>query len=276
MNLTMDSLDALLPIAVRATAIGSRLMRERSPGALTGKGDRDFASEVDLAVEREIRAFLSGETPDIGFLGEEEGGTRPEAERQWILDPVDGTVNFTRALPLCGVSLALVEAGRPLIGVIELPFLGNLYTAVRGRGAYRDRHPIRASAVTRLRDALLTHGDYGVGESAARNPTRLALTAELATAALRLRLLGSAAVDLAWLADGTTDATIFLSNQPWDTAAGVVIAREAGAVVVDLDGTEHTIDSGATIAAAPGIVDEFLEVVQSAVASVEAAPGRDG
>ncbi|HLU45163.1 MAG TPA: inositol monophosphatase family protein, partial [Natronosporangium sp.] len=77
-------------------------------------------------MERALRSFLTAETPDIGFLGEEEGSTRSEAERQWILDPIDGTVNFTRALPLCGVSLALVEAGKPVIGVIELPFLGNL------------------------------------------------------------------------------------------------------------------------------------------------------
>jgi myo-inositol-1(or 4)-monophosphatase len=270
----MDSLDALLPIAVRATAIASRLMRQQGPGALTPKGDRDFASEVDLDVERALRSFLTAETPDIGFLGEEEGSTRSEAERQWILDPIDGTVNFTRALPLCGVSLALVEAGKPVIGVIELPFLGNLYTAVQGRGAYLDRHPIRASSTTRLRDAVISIGDYGVGEAAARNPTRLALTSALAKVALRLRLLGSAAVDLAWLAAGITDATIFLSNKPWDTAAGVIIAREAGAVVADLDGTDHTIDSSATVAAAPGIIDDFLEVVQAAVASVEGVPGR--
>lgn len=270
----MDSLDALLPIAVRATAIGSRLIRGQAPGALMGKGDRDFASEVDLTVEREIRTFLAAETPSIGFLGEEEGSTRPDAERQWILDPIDGTVNFTRALPMCGVSLALVEAGKPVIGVIELPFLHHLYTAVHGRGAYRNRHLIQASATTRLQDAMVSIGDYGVGESAARNPTRLALTAELAKTALRLRLFGSAAVDLAWLADGATDATIFLSNMPWDTAAGVILAREAGAVVVDLDGTDHTIDSGATIAAAPGIIDEFLEVVQSTVAFVETTPDR--
>ncbi len=271
----MASLDALLPIAVRAAAIGNRLMRQHAPGVLTPKGDRDFASEVDLAAEREIRAFLAAETPDIGFLGEEEGGTRPDAERQWVLDPVDGTINFTQALPLCGVSLALVQAGTPVIGVIDLPFLGAVYTAVRGGGAHRDGRRIRASAVTRLRDAIVCHGDYGVGASAARNPTRLALTAALARAALRVRLLGSAAVDLAWLANGITGATIFLSNKPWDTAAGVIIAREAGAVVVDLDGTDHTIDSSATVAAAPGIIDEFLEVVQSAVASVEGAPARD-
>lgn len=271
----MDSLDALLPIAVRAAAIGSRLMRQRTPGVLTSKGDRDFASEVDLTAEREIRAFLADQTPDIGFLGEEEGGTRPGNGRQWVLDPVDGTINFTHALPLCGVSLALVQDGQPVIGVIDLPFLGTLYTAVRGGGAYRDRHPVRASAVTRLKDAIVSHGDYGVGASAARNPTRLALTAALARSALRVRLLGSTAVDLAWLADGTTGAMISLSNRPWDTAAGTLIAREAGAVVVDLDGSAHTLNSSATVAAAPGVIDEFLAVVQSAVASVEGSPARD-
>ena len=79
---------------------------------------------------------------------------------------------------------------------------------------------------------------------------------------------------IAWHLVQATDATIFLSNKPWDTAAGVIIAREAGAVVADLDGTDHTIDSSATVAAAPGIIDDFLEVVQAAVASVEGVPGR--
>jgi myo-inositol-1(or 4)-monophosphatase len=109
----------LLPVAEEAVMRASEAMRRRPAGALTVKGDRDVASELDYAIEREIRAFLVTETPEIGFLGEEEGrvGT---AEMQWVLDPIDGTANFVRGLPMCAVSLALVNGSEAVLGVIDL------------------------------------------------------------------------------------------------------------------------------------------------------------
>lgn len=259
----------LLRTAIEAASLASERIREGAPGRLTAKGDRDYASEVDFAVEREVRAFLTSSTPEIGLLGEEEGVSGPNGAMRWALDPIDGTVNFAHSLPLCAVSLALVSGDRPILGVIELPFLGNRYSAVQGEGARRDDQPIRVSKTSRLHDALVTIGDYAVGRDADhKNEARLAITAQLARSALRVRMLGSSAIDLAWLAEGRTDALITLSNKPWDMAAGVIIAREAGAAVVDVDGSDHTVESRATIAAPPALVREVLAVVQGATVQV--------
>lgn len=261
----------LLGIAIEATALASELIRERLPGRLTPKGDRDYASEVDYAVERKLRKFLAEATPSIGFLGEEEGVSGADSVTHWALDPVDGTVNFAHALPLCGVSLALVTGGHPVLGVIEIPFLDSRYTAVRNEGAHRDGMAIRVGTTTHLREAIVSIGDYAVGDGAdRRNEARLAVTASLASSALRVRMFGSTAVDLAWLAEGKTDAVITLSNKPWDTAAGVIIAREAGAVVLDRDGTDHTVQSRATIAASPTLLDEVVTLVQKATGNERA------
>ena len=266
----MTDYAGLLQTAVEAADRANRLIRERTAGSLTYKGERDYASEVDYAVERELREFLAAATPSIGLLGEEEGATGA-VERRWVLDPVDGTVNFAHGLPLCGVSLALVEGNRPVLGVIDLPFLGGRYVASLGGGAYRNGQRVHTSQAASLGEAVVSVGDYAVGEGArGRNRSRLAVTSQLAQQVLRVRMLGSAAVDLAWLAEGKTDAMITLSNKPWDTAAGVVIAREAGAVVVDVDGSDHTTESTATIAAAPGLLAEVLDLVANAVAGVPA------
>jgi myo-inositol-1(or 4)-monophosphatase len=110
---------------------------------------------------------------------------------------------------------------------------------------------------------MVTIGDYAVGSDAAtKNRLRLNVTAELARHVLRVRMLGSAAIDLAWLAEGKTDACILLTNKPWDTAAGVVIATEAGAQVVDFDGSTDTMRSKATIGAAPGIITEIISLIR--------------
>ena len=260
-------LPSLLETAMKAVDLARELVRTRQPGLLTAKGDRDYASEVDFAVERELRAFLATSTPSIGFLGEEEGRSGSNSAVSWALDPVDGTVNFAHAIPLYAVSLALVSSGAPVLGVIDLPLLGNRYTAIEGGGAYRDGTKIGVNRTRTISDAVVSIGDYAVGTNAdGKNAPRLAITGSLASKALRVRMFGSAAIDLAWLADGRTDATVMLTNKPWDTAAGVVIAREAGARVVDIDGANHGITSRATIAAGPELIDEVLALIRAATA----------
>ncbi|SCF41425.1 myo-inositol-1(or 4)-monophosphatase [Micromonospora purpureochromogenes] len=259
----------LLPIAVEAVNRAAEAMRHRFPGALTVKGDRDFASELDYAIERDMRAFLSAETPDIGFLGEEEGRTG-SAEMQWILDPIDGTANFVRRLPLCAVSLALVHRSEAVLGVIDLPFLASRYTAAKGDGAAANGQEIRASSTRDLGMAIVAIGDYAVGPDAeARNRLRLALTAQLAAEVQRVRMTGSAALDLAWLAEGRLDAALTLSNHAWDMAAGVVIARESGAAVIDQDGAYHDVNSAVTLAATPALAGAVLAAYRKAASTVE-------
>jgi myo-inositol-1(or 4)-monophosphatase len=239
------------------------LVRTRAPGLVTAKGDRDMASEVDYAVERAVRDHLRERTPDIAVLGEEDGVTGDTAgELLWVIDPVDGTANFVRNIPLCGVSIGLVERGRPIVGVIDLPFLGTRYHAAQHTGAYLGGRRIQTSMTTDLEDAIVAVGDYAVGEGAeAKNRQRIALTEHLAANVQRVRMLGSAVIDLAWVAEGKLDASITLSNKPWDSAAGVIIAREAGAKVIDHDGTEHEYTSSSTIAAAPSVAKKIVSLL---------------
>jgi myo-inositol-1(or 4)-monophosphatase len=262
----MSDLSTLLPIAQAAVDAAAELVRTQQVGVLTPKGDRDYASEVDFAVERTVRDFLARQTPDVGFVGEEENSAATRASEWWALDPIDGTVNFAHGLPLCAVSLALIRDGQPALGVIDLPFLYARYWACEGEGAHNEHGPLRVRDVDRLDDAVMAIGDYAVGPAAdERNRIRLRLTELLAGRALRVRMLGSSAIDLAWLAGGRLDASVTLSNHPWDVAAGVIVAREAGAQVLDHDGTEHSVHSTATIAATRGVRDEVLSLVHAAI-----------
>ncbi|MBX6769999.1 MAG: inositol monophosphatase, partial [Actinomadura rubrobrunea] len=224
--------------------------------------------EVDYAIERAVRDNLRAKTPDIAFLGEEEGKSGT-GDLMWVLDPVDGTANYVRNLPLCGISLALIHHSRPIVGVIDLPFLGARYHAAHTIGAYQADRRLQVSMTTNLKDAIVALGDYAVGEGAeTKNRLRLALTERLAARVQRIRMLGSAALDLAWVAEGKLDAAIMLSNKPWDTAAGVLIAREAGAVVIDTDGIDHTLTSTATIAVTPNLAHQLGILIQEAQAHV--------
>ncbi|WP_460362222.1 inositol monophosphatase family protein [Actinocorallia lasiicapitis] len=253
-------------MALEAVGIASDLLRTRVPGLVTSKGDRDMATEVDFAVERVIRAHLQRRTPAIAVLGEEEGISGGDsADLVWAIDPVDGTANFARGLPLCGVSLGLLHRDRAVLGVIDLPFLGARYSAASGTGAHLGDRRIHTSATSDLADAIVALGDYAVGPDAAeRNRLRFAVTEALASHAQRVRMLGSIAVDLAWLAEGKIDASITLSNNPWDTAAGSIIAREAGATITDHDGTPHTTASATTIATTPALSEALLNLLKEA------------
>ncbi|HVB44720.1 MAG TPA: inositol monophosphatase family protein [Streptosporangiaceae bacterium] len=261
----MTDLDTLLAAAWETVEAAVRLLHASGPGQVFAKADRDMVSELDLSIERQVRQHLQQLTPGIGFLGEEEGQHGP-TDNSWVLDPIDGTANFLRNLPLCGVSLALVRDNRPVLGIIALPFLNSTYWAADGLGAWRNQVRITSAATATLNQAIVAIGDYAFGsDAAARNPPMHSLHHALAAKVQRVRMLGSAAADLAWAADGTLDASITIGNNPWDVAAGAVIARQAGAEVLDIDGTAHHLYSAATIAVTPGIRAELLETIQRAL-----------
>jgi myo-inositol-1(or 4)-monophosphatase len=250
----------LLKVAGAAVERGRAVTQSRAVGELTFKGDRDMASEVDFAVEREVRAFLERETPEIGVLGEEEGGATDGT--RWVLDPVDGTVNFIHGVPLWAISLGLIHEGRAVAGVIDHPALGTTYAAAEGLGATCNGKAIRGSRCTDLENALVAVGDYAVGPNAeAVNAERAALTQRLVPRVQRLRMIGTAATALTWTANGYFDALIMYSNKPWDTMAGVAICREAGITVLDLDGTNHTPDSRGVLAVAPALREPLQELL---------------
>jgi myo-inositol-1(or 4)-monophosphatase len=251
-----------LPVAQQAMDEARDYLCSHPPGSVSFKGDRDMASDVDLAIEHHIRGSLARATPNIGFMGEEEGSFGDTTGLVWALDPVDGTVNLLHNHPLVAISLALLDNNRPVLGVIDMPAFGCRYWAVQDHGAHRDGIPIAVGRTTRLSDALVAMGDYAVGHDANdRNASRVALTGRLASRVQRIRMHGSAAVDLAWLASGIVDAAVILANNPWDVAAGTVIARESGALVLDIDGSQHDNASSATIGVVPSLKDQLLDIL---------------
>lgn len=195
--------------AERAVDLGADLLRRGRThlGSLIPKGERDCATAVDLEIETTIKRVLAEATSAIPFLGEEAGGASVEAPRLWVLDPIDGTVNFSKASPLCGISLALVEAGRPTFGIVDLPLLGERYVAAAGAGAFLNGRRIAVADTGDLRQAVIGFADFAVDSHAdAENRIHRELMRRLARESLRVRVHGSACLDLAWLAVGRLSA----------------------------------------------------------------------
>jgi len=258
----------LLLAAERAVDEGVLLLRRGRAhvGRLYAKGDRDFATDVDVHVERAIRRYLREAAPGIGFVGEEEGGDASAAAPRWVLDLIDGTINFARDSPLCAISLALVVDGQPVVGIVDAPFLGERFSARADGGAWCNGRPISVFDPGAMPEAIVGVSDFKVGVGAAEeNAVHLALIAALARRCLRVRMHGSAALDLAWLASGRLNATAMLSNLPWDVTAGLLLVREAGGRVFDFDGSPHDARSRYTLASVRSLSDEMYGLVRAAM-----------
>jgi myo-inositol-1(or 4)-monophosphatase len=257
----------LFDTAWQATQIGADILASAHPASVRKKGDRDLVTDVDLRIQRDVTNYLTYTKPQISVYGEE-SSDRPDlaaAELLWVLDPIDGTSNFVHGLPLCAVSLALLNHGEPIIAITQAPLLDRTYHAIRHHGAFLNGEPITASGTTDLIDAIVSIGDYAVGHNAsARNQRRLALTRELVPRVERIRMFGAATLDLAFVAEGATDACIIMSNKPWDTAAGTLIAHEAGATIFDVDANPHTHQSSSTIATASGVAQQLASIIGTA------------
>lgn len=258
-------LAATLEIAVQAVTEAGKIITEGRPEVVTDKGDRDLSTEMDIAAEQAVRKILDEHTPDIPLLGEEQGGPDPAEVCCWVLDPIDGTVNYVHNLPTYAVALSLINLGHTVIGVILLPATRDLYTAVAGGGAKVNGKPMAASSTDRLSDALVAIDQFTfVDDDPDKiNAFRLALIETLTPVVQRVRITGSSAIDLAWTAEGKLDACIMLANQPWDTSAGVLLAREAGVEVFDLVGNTHQLSSRATVAVTAGVSSSLVGVLAS-------------
>jgi myo-inositol-1(or 4)-monophosphatase len=225
--------------------------------ARIAKGAKDFLTEVDLASEAALKRVLGAATPDIGFFGEEGGGDALDRGRVWVADPLDGTINYVHGLPLCGVMLALVADGQPVLSVTELPFLGMRLDARIGAGARLNSEQVHVSDVNSVTDAIVATGD-AFHRSGPRHTAYLDLTTIVHRRALRLRCVGSAAVLWSWLAAGRLHGMILAHNNPYDVAAGHILAKEAGAIVTDYAGRPLGLDSAGAMASVPGVHGELV------------------
>ena len=241
---------AELAVEAGVAVVRSGIGRERS---IDGKGDRDFATDLDYAVEDRMRAFLAAATPAIPVLGEERGRTGDaDSHYEWVLDPIDGTVNFAHRSPLFVISLALTRNGMPVVGVVQAPLAEERFSAALGHGAALNKQALRTTGPADLASAVLAMGDFPLGPDAERRTQRrFALLQRLVPRVQRIRMLGTAALDLCWLAAGRVDAVLHDRINLWDVAAGTVIAREAGALVTDLDGVDYGSGAMSVLAAGP-------------------------
>ncbi|SCX20234.1 MULTISPECIES: inositol monophosphatase family protein [Mycobacteriaceae] len=235
----------------------------RADSAVRKQGN-DFATEVDLAIERQVVAALQEQT-GIGVHGEEFGGEPIDSELVWVLDPIDGTFNYAAGSPMAAILLGLLHNGVPVAGLTWLPFMGQRYTALAG-GPVRDGGvvlpPLDAPT---LADSIVGIQTFNI-DSRGRFPGRYRaeVLANLSRECSRVRMHGATGVDLAYVAAGILSAAISFGHHIWDHAAGVALVRAAGGVVTDLAGAPWTAESKSALAAAPGVHARMLEIVASA------------
>ncbi len=227
------------------------------------KGAIDLVTEIDLQIERDFRTMIAERFPGHVVLGEEfsnaEDRTRT-AEFCWVLDPVDGTTNFAHGLPIFCASLALEINGDAVVGAVYDPNRRELFTAQRDGGAWLNGAPIRVSSAATLIDSLLVTGFH---YSIHKDPEELlALFGEFITRARAVRRLGSAAIDLCYVAAGRFDGFWEQKLQPWDVSAGALIVQEAGGLVTTAAGEPFRSSLGSVLATNGRIHPEMLQTIQ--------------
>jgi myo-inositol-1(or 4)-monophosphatase len=228
------------------------------------KGTIDLVTEIDLQVEREFRAMIADRFPGHLVLGEEFSNaddlTRV-AEFRWVLDPIDGTTNFAHGLPVFCASLALEINGEAMVGAVYDPNRRELFTAQRDLGAWLNGAPLRVSSSETLLDSLLVTGFH---YSIHKDPEELlGLFGEFITRARAVRRLGSAAIDLCYVAAGRFDGFWEQKLQPWDVAAGALIVQEAGGQVTTSSGEPFRSELGSVLATNGRIHAEMLQTIQA-------------
>ncbi|MCV7101505.1 inositol monophosphatase family protein [Mycobacterium palustre] len=256
-------LNALVSVAssILDAAVPRFLEGHRAESAVSKKGN-DFATEIDLAIERQVVAALQA-TTGIGVHGEEFGGTDVDSPWVWVLDPVDGTFNYAAGSPMAAMLLALMHDGDPVAGLTWLPFVNERYTAVAGGPLMKNGAPQPGLGTTELADSLVAVGTFSA-DSRGRYPGRfrMAFLESLSRVSSRLRMHGSTGIDLVYVADGILGAAASFGGHIWDHAAGVAQVRSAGGIVTDLAGKPWTPASDSVLAAAPGAHGEILEILR--------------
>ncbi|MEI6696730.1 MAG: inositol monophosphatase family protein [Bacteroidota bacterium] len=225
------------------------------------KGKHDFVTYVDKTSEKMLVEALANLIPESGFIAEENTSTKVGIEYNWIIDPLDGTTNFIHGIPLYAISIALQQDDEIVIGVVYEINLKESFYAWKGSEAFLDGNPIKVSANKTINDSLIATGfpyyDY----------SKLKEYTELFTYLLQnsrgLRRLGSAAIDLVYVACGRFEAFYEYGLRPWDVAAGCFIVQQAGGLNYDFDGGDNYIFGKEIISCNPNIAAEFLKVCRN-------------
>ncbi|BEP13726.1 inositol monophosphatase family protein [Acidothermaceae bacterium B102] len=256
----MTDLDALLTLATDIAHETGALILDRDASTdlavQTKSTDTDVVTAKDTAAERLIRARLDVERPDDGFLGEESGHGTGSTGVRWIVDPIDGTVNYLYNIPQYAVSIGVEIDGVVQVGVVYDPAKDEMYQAISGGGSTLNGATLACSTETVLSQSLVC---TGFGYAAARRTRQAEILLQVIPHVRDIRRMGAASLDLCAVAAGRADGYYERGLNPWDVAAGVLIAQEAGAVVTDIDGAFPTADF--VLAAAAGVHKELLALL---------------
>lgn len=211
------------------------------------KGPGDFVTAADMRAEQVLYEELSKARHGYGFLMEERGTVEgPDKSHLWIVDPLDGTMNFMHGIPHFAISIGLQREGELVAGLIYNPANGDVFTAEKGKGAFLNDRRIRVAARSNLEECVIITGIPHRGRP--NHESYLQSLGRIMAQVSGIRRSGSAALDLAWLAAGRYDGFWELNLQPWDMAAGILLVREAGGFVSDLEGGKTMLESGNVIA----------------------------
>ncbi|MEP7116579.1 MAG: inositol monophosphatase family protein [Acidobacteriota bacterium] len=251
----------LLAAAIEVVTHAGHIQRAKFGSAIKidKKGAIDLVTEVDLEIEQAARAMIGARFPDHDILAEELGGGPVGASHRWVFDPLDGTTNFAHGVPIFCSSLALEIDGEAVVGAVFDPNRQELFTAERGLGAWLNGAPLRVSTSATLIDSVLVTGfPYDVHSTL---EDVIGLFAAFVAESRAIRRLGSAAIDLCWVAAGRMDGFWEERLQPWDTRAGALLVAEAGGRVTGLDGESWLPGAGHVLASNGCVHDEMLRVV---------------
>ena len=253
-----DLLDTAIAAASAGAEILTRYFRSSSLD-VRRKGENDFVTQADKESEEAVVRTILSRHPDHQILAEEGGARAGEGDYEWVVDPLDGTTNFLQGLPVYCVSVACRKGNEVVAAVVHDPAGGNVFAAAAGEGATWNGRPMRATGHGGLKGSFLATG----------YPFRAHPTLDLYLAAFRdaflsakaIRRCGAAALDLAYTAAGVYDGFFEFRLSPWDIAAGVLLIREAGGRITDLDGGEDFFRSGNVVAGGAQVQPELLAVV---------------
>lgn len=212
------------------------------------KGPADFVSQADLKSEQILKRELTKGRPDYGLLLEEGGGTAgKDVSNRWVVDPLDGTLNFLHGVPHFAISIGVERDGEPYAGVIYNPVNDELFWAEKGQGAHLNERRLRVSARRKLEESLIGTGAPFMGHG--DHPVFIRQAQAVMGKTAGIRRLGAAALDLAYVAAGRLDGFWEAPLQPWDICAGIVLVREAGGYVTEIGGGSAMMSSGSVLAA---------------------------
>jgi len=248
-----------LKIAIEIAREAGAILRDGfdRPKKITYKGEVDLVTESDRRSEELVVARLQKQFPDHGIVAEEGARTAGCTKYCWHVDPLDGTTNFAHGYPCFAVSIGLVEDGEPIVGVVFNPVANELFTAVRGEGAFLNEHRIRVSPVEKLAHSLVA---TGFPTHLRKKSSNMEYYWQFTLRTHGVRRDGSAALDLCSVACGRFDAYWEFGLSSWDTAAGVLLVKEAGGMVTDLAGQPYRLGGPSLIASNGHIHAELREV----------------